>query len=657
MLLKGRKNRQTYLFAGLTLLAGTWCLFPFATGLSDSDIGAVGAARLVYLVALFVPPVFLHLTFALLGLPKTKRESLLLKCSYVVSMLFIPFLPTNLFILGVIRYAPFFGVIPGPVYTAYVAFFGVTCAIGFTKLLQGYWVASGIQKNQLRYIFVSWFLAYIAGLLHFMPAYFRFEPFPHDFLVIAFVPLSYYAIIRYRLLDIRVAFTRTTIFTFVYALVLGLPFLVGYVGQEFLSVRLGRMWWLVPLVICAFFATLGPFIYIALRRRAEDRLLAEQRRYQATLRQASEGMTRIRQLPRLLKLTASILSRAMGLTHVSIYLQDGETKRYLQQVTKGKDDPSVETSLKLDDPLINYLLVHKNAIVLEELHLQRQETADPGLREVEMSLRRLGAALIIPSFVHDHLLGFVVMGAKRSGQIYSDDDIKVLMTLANQAALAIENARFYEAEKERQAEMFHTAQLASLGTMAGSMGHQINNRFHVEGIVAGAHLELLKSIDLSGMPEPTKEKIQKTIAALDKIAQDAVRGGDIVKTLLNFSRPGKMERVAFPEAIQLATELAQYRVKFEEIDFEPIVSNPLPPIDGNKNQLTEVLYNLITNAYDAIKSKEEAIKEGRVTLLAGKGYKGKIAISAAPIMKDGIPWLQAVVHDNGGGIKPGGKPK
>lgn len=200
--------------------------------------------------------------------------------------------------------------------------------------------------------------------------------------------------------------------------------------------------------------------------------------------------------------------------------------------------------------------------------------------------------------------------------------------------------------------MFHIAQLASLGTMAGSMSHQINNRFYVESIVAGTHRTLWEAADLASLPEPIKELVQKTIIAFQKIETDAVRGGDIAKTLLNFSKPGKMDRVAFPEIIKLATDLAQYRVKFDEIDFESVVSNPSPPLDGNKNQLTEVFYNLMSNAYDAIKSKEQKVKEGHLTLLAGQGYKGKIAVSATSIAKNGVDWLQVVVHDTGIGIKP-----
>lgn len=200
--------------------------------------------------------------------------------------------------------------------------------------------------------------------------------------------------------------------------------------------------------------------------------------------------------------------------------------------------------------------------------------------------------------------------------------------------------------------MFHTAQLASLGTMAGSMGHQINNRFYAEAMMSGTFRELLKGADLTSVPEPVKELIEKAIITFDKIEKDAVRGGDIVKMLLDFSKPGKMEYAPFQEIIEMSRDLAQYRVNFEEIEFQPVWSNPLPPLYANKNQLAEAFFNFLSNGYDAIKSKEQAIQKGKLTFLAGQTYKGKLGISVTTVVKNGATWLQAVAHDNGIGIKP-----
>ncbi len=638
-------------FFGFSMSVGFWSFCYTFWQMSTQASQALFWLRCLMMGAIFIPTFFIHFVITLLDLNSAKRR--LIQCSYLLSIVLIFSNFSTLFISGVTPRDGFrFWAIPGLFFHPFLLHFASAVVYAHYLLFQELKVASGSRRNQIKYVFLGTLLGFAGGTTNF-PLWYNI-PIPPigNALVTFYVAMTAYSIARFRLLDINLVLSRLAVFTIVYAPLLVLPILLGELYQSALSSLVGENWWILPTLFEAVVATIGLLVYRFVRQKAEDRLLSEQRRYQTTLRQASEGMTRIRQLPRLLKLTAGILSRAVGLTYVSIYLQDGETKRYVQQVAKGKDGPLRGTILELGDQLINYLLVHKNAIVLEELHMQRQQTTDAGLRDVQMTLRRLGAAVVIPSFVHDYLLGFVVMGTKRSGRMYTDDDIKVLMTLANQSALAVENARFYEAEKDRQAEMFHTAQLASLGTMAGSMSHQINNRFHMEGIVAGVQRTVLKELDLTGVPEPVKESIQKTIVALKKIEEDAIRGGDIAKTLLDFSKPGKMDRIAFPEVIKLATDLAQYRVKFEEIDFEPVLSNPLPPLNANKNQLTESLFNLMANAYDAMKRKEEIIKDGLLTLLPGQTYRGRLAISVTTVNKNGATWLQAVVHDNGIGIKP-----
>src|SRR5208283_20353 len=103
--------------------------------------------------------------------------------------------------------------------------------------------------------------------------------------------ISGYAILKYQLMDIKIAVTRLGILIGVYGLVLGAPFYLYAVGFK-----------LIALFVMLVLASAGPFILFYLQRRAEDRLLQEQRRYQATLRQASAGMGKIKDLKKLLNM-------------------------------------------------------------------------------------------------------------------------------------------------------------------------------------------------------------------------------------------------------------------------------------------------------------------------------------------------------------------
>lgn len=654
VLLKGRKNRQTYLYSGLTLVAGIWCLFPFVTGQANNSIEAIRFARLIYFVALFVPPLFLHLTFSLLDLPKTKWERGLLMGSYVISTLFTLVLPTNSFIIGVVRFAPYFGVVPGQFYIAYVAFFGLTCAIGFIKLLQGYKQAIGIRKNQLRYIFVSWFLAYLAGILHFLPAFGLIEAFPHDLLLIAFVPISAYAIVKYRLLDIRVALTRTAIFATVYILILGLPLLVAWGRQPLLQRSLGQSWWLGLWLACSILATAAHYANLYLQKRASIQLQAEQRQYQHTLRQAAKGMTLVKDLQKLLNFIVHILTRTVKVQHASVWLLDQKSQQFVLQAMRGGNSVELGEAVEANHPLIWHLAKERRSIVQEELRLLLQDGRMEYLKPVVERMEQMGAAVLVPSLMKEKLIGFLVMSQKKSGKMYTSEDLEVFEVLAAQAAMAIENAQFYDELKRTQVDLFQTAKMASLGHMAGGMSHQVNNRFHVLSILAGTLRSALKDVDpTQAEPEKVKQLWAKSLEVLQKVEENALRGGDIVKTLLKFSRPsGEYKPVSLRKVLDTALEVVQFRVNLSILDLIQEIPEGLVPVRGDLNQLADCCFNLISNTFDATQKKAELITLNRLSPSPkdSNPYRGKISLKARTEHSDGQSWVVLEVQDNGIGM-------
>lgn len=647
VLLRSHRNRRNIYFASMTFcMALASAVDVLVQGTTLVRNYALLVDRISYVGASFVPSTFLAFGMWLVGKPFPR----IIRWCFAVSAVFAVLGFTPLMVVDV-QVQPF-REIPGPIYPFFVVYFAGSLAAGIGLVWRAARTSAPGHRNQLRYILIASTTGLVAFLVFALITYKWNIPPIYYLLEIAVVLTLAHAIVRHRLMDVNIALTRVAVFVLVYAPLLVLPIGLAKLFESPLAQNLGSNWWIAPVLAEAVVAIGGLVMYRYVRQKAEGRLLAEQREYQSTLRRASEGMTRIRRLGRLLRLTVGVLTRTVGLTHVAIYLQDIETKRYTLHAARGKDASANIGSLDASDPLFGYLLVHKSAVVFDELRLQRQQMADPGLREVEASMHKLDAALVIPSFVHDRLLGFVVMGTKLSGRMYTDDDLKILMTLASQAGLAIENARFYEAEKERQAEMFHTAQLASLGTMAGAMGHQINNRFHAELVMAGTLVALWENVNLEEVPEHLRKLVEKTRVMLKKIQDDATRGGDIVKTLLNFSRPGKMDRIGIVTGINLAKDLAQYRVEFAEIECEVVSENPLPEMNGNANQLAEMFFNLLANGYDAIQGKKEAIKSGQMSVVGAQAYRGKIGISVSAAAKEGAAWLQVVVHDDGIGIRP-----
>ena len=520
-------------------------------------------------------------------------------------------------------------------------------------LVKAHRTVSPFQRHQIRYVLAATTTGLLALGIYFLVTYRWHLPPVHYLVEIVVVLTLAYAIVRHRLMEINVVLTRAAVFTFCYLPLLLLPITYGIFFESVLSAQFGRRWWVLTTVAEAILAVVGLLVYRYVRQKAEDRLLAEQRRYQTALRQASQGMTLIKDLDRLLKLLVYYLTHKVPLKHASIYLWDRQTKQFVLRSMRQRHNKATLT-LGKDHPFTLYLQNDRMPLVTEELsHTLSEGKKD--LQPIVNTLKELDAAVVIPSFVAETCMGFLVLGEKVSGGLYTHDDLEVFQVLANQAALAIENAQFYEELKRTQADLFQTAKMASLGHMAGGMSHQINNRFHVLTILAGTLKSTLKLVDpVSLDKEKLKEFWARGIETLNKIEENALRGGDIVKTLLKFSRPaGEYKPVNVQHILNTAKEVVQFRVNLGVFDILEEIPENLPPIKGDMNQLADCCINLIANAFDATQKKAELVQVGQTAPGAEDSapYRGQVSIRASSLDSfNGKSWVILEIRDNGTGM-------
>ncbi|MBI4226815.1 MAG: hypothetical protein HY600_00910, partial [Candidatus Omnitrophica bacterium] len=180
------------------------------------------------------------------------------------------------------------------------------------------------------------------------------------------------------------------------------------------------------------------------------------------------------------------------------------------------------------------------------------------------------------------------------------------------------------------------------GQLAGGMSHHINTRFYVLTILAGTMKAALAAAGWETVSAELRGLVEKSMATFQKIEDNAIRGGDIVKTLLRFSRPsrGDQKPVAVQEIVETALDVVQYKIKLEDLDFSKEYEPDLPLVQGNVNQLADSLFNLFSNAYDAIQAKIERLKP--------PGFRGSIAVSAKTVQGR----VELTIADNGIGMTP-----
>ena len=655
-LIKNRTRRINQLWSLSSLMIAIWSFGLGKVVSSDSLQSAQAWLVIHYIGAILIPPTFLHYTFELTETPTRIQKQLFFWYPLFLSFLFLNFFKQDL-IVRVSASKPFFHYYTdvAPLYYFYAVSFFLCIAEAFivqVRALSRKDIGQ-MRRLQLVYMFAATSFGFFGGATAFFPV-FGWPIFPWGmYLVILYPLLMTYAIVRHRLLDIQLVVTRTGIFVLIYCIVIGIPAFLIFQMRDLLERQLGVNWWLLPAGSFSLLSFIGPFIYMTVQRRAEAVLSREQKAYQQTLLQASRGMTLIKDLTRLLTLIVHILTKTIRITHARIFLWDSGSKQFICKAARGDHHKQGSDAISEIAALIQHIQKTKEPLVLEEIRAQGSavlKLSDEVIREME----KLDAAVIVPSFVQDRLLGFVVLGDKKSKRLYTESDLDTLATLANQAALAIENCIFLSEFENQQMHFFQTAKMADLGTMASGISHQVNNRFNTIGIGAEYTTmrdlkQLKKFMEEHNLPglKPIIESLEDT---MQKIRDDASKGGEIAENLLNFSRKSEgFQAVDLDKAVQTCIRLWGCKRDLSLIDFENKVSQDLPKIHGNFSQVEEVLFNLMDNAYDATLMKREAWELGKLEKPEGE-WKGKVSVSARPFQREDKNYLEIAIQDNGIGM-------
>lgn len=171
----------------------------------------------------------------------------------------------------------------------------------------------------------------------------------------------------------------------------------------------------------------------------------------------------------------------------------------------------------------------------------------------------------------------------------------------------LRDIRRLEREMADQAKILHQDKMMSLGRLAASVVHEINNP--LSGILNYARL--MKRI--IGRGALTAEQIDRFSDHLDLVESETVRCSRIVSGLLSFSRHSStgFTNVDVSDLVERSLLLSQHKLELQKIDVVVDVAQGLPPVRGDPNQLQQCMINLIFNAIDAMPGG------GHLTLRAG----------------------------------------
>jgi len=588
---------RTFLF--FCLILAVWNVNILGLIIAPSEKFAWYWAKIFGLGLVLTPPIVFHFVLVFTEY-RAKFEKRTLYISYGITLAFSILNLSGLFVSEFFRvgnqYFPRAGLRFQLFILNFILFVGYAMVLLFRKYRD---TTSGIKRNQIAYFLVAASFTVLVGSTNFLPS-FGIKIYPlGNMATIFFTSIVAYAIVKHRLMDIEVVIRKSVVYasltasiTAIYAIIVGVfhgVFGITRFAQGSLLVN-----GLAAMIIAVSFQPLRNRI-----QRIVDKLFFKDKYdYHKTLKDLSGAVTSILSLDTLLDLIVNKVTEIMHIDRGSLMLWDGEGGQFRIRVGKGlRKEIFDKISFRRDNFLIQWLEKEKRIFSREEIEifrnrkefLQIDSKAQREFNDTLDKLKELGAMLCIPLMVKGRLIAIFNLDNKISGDIFTLEDLELLSTVANHAAIAIENAKLYEEMREIEKSLHRADKLAALGTLASSIAHEIRNP--------------LVSIKTFTQLAPRKFDNREFLDIFQTIIpQELERVENILNQLLNFGRSSQPEfqSINVEEVIDSILTLMNTELSKSNIKVIKLYGKDVPQIVADGEQLKQVFMNIVLNAIQAM---------------------------------------------------------
>jgi PAS domain S-box-containing protein len=225
--------------------------------------------------------------------------------------------------------------------------------------------------------------------------------------------------------------------------------------------------------------------------------------------------------------------------------------------------------------------------------------------------------------VDESLLGFVCIARDITEQKAAEDAVK----------------KAYRELKETQTQLVQSAKLASIGELAAGIAHELNQPLTV---IRGNVQLVQRNLKGSGLEFRGLQEL------FESVERNTTRMMRIINHLRTFSRQSEtdFQEVAVNDIIKECFLMIGEQLRLHNIEVEMNLSDSLPKIEGDPNQLEQVFLNLITNAKDAIEDRRDS-----VGMHEGSFIGDRIEIETSESAKFSNT-IEIQIKDTGKGIDP-----
>jgi two-component system NtrC family sensor kinase len=291
--------------------------------------------------------------------------------------------------------------------------------------------------------------------------------------------------------------------------------------------------------------------------------------------------------------------------------------------------------------------------------------ADPEFGQGPMAVGQRRALLSVPLMREGTAIGVITMRQSHLTP-FTEQQIEIVQTFADQAVIAISNVRLFEEVQERtrelskslddlrtaQGRLIQTEKLASLGQLTAGIAHEIKNPLNFVNNFSALSAELtdelndvLKSATLAGKVREEVDELTGLLKDnLEKVVQHGKRADSIVKNMLLHSREGSGDHrpadinALLDESLNLAYHGARAEGREFNVTLQRDFDEGAGAVEVFPQEITRVFLNLISNGFYAVTKRK--------TDNGGSGFD-PVLIAATRDLGDSV---EIRIRDNGTGI-------
>ncbi|MFH1878246.1 MAG: ATP-binding protein [Candidatus Omnitrophota bacterium] len=487
----------------------------------------------------------------------------------------------------------------------FLAYFYSLPLYGFVLLARNLRGARGKTREQLKYLLAGSVIGWLGtagdNLINFgIPLY------PYSNFLIALYPVIWgYAILRHNLLQIEVVIRKTFVFSVLFISSLLVISCFVYAQSVFFEHSGLNIWVsLIPAVYIIVFIC-RPFENFL--KRVTDKFLF-QKRYdrRKLLASFSREVLSLIDTEEILRVSVRKLADMIKVYGAGILHNDLHGQPLLWIFYDGKD--FIEHYVSQGPEMKTFFEWQKDFTVV---------THNEAKKNIPAILSEMGPRLIIPLKCGNKTAGILALGAKKSDEDFTEDDIAILLPICKSLAIAIANAELIKKLTEANARAAQNEKMAVIGMLSAGINHEICNPL---GIARGKCENFLSNTREGFYRDEDPEAlIRKAEGILESIITETDRAAGITKRLSSFARPATSDDaqdVDINSEIESVLEFLSYDLDMGRVEIEKRVEDNIPRITADTKGIQEIFFNIIRNAIQSIDA------EGRIVIHISRNGEG-----------------------------------